>query len=204
MKKVLFILIALSMSFIVMAQEKPKQKEVGLAFSSLNNFGLTFRTGTNKSLWRFNTLLILGSNRTQNEDSSELITNSIGFDTRIGKEYRKNIAENLELRYGADLSFSFDYSKYDHNDKSADNEDRLSESTTYRPGINALFGLNYVINNKFVIGAELLPGFSYLIGKTTQKNISNNESQEVKTDNSGFNYGLSNTSALLSITYRFF
>jgi hypothetical protein len=203
MKKLLFILIALSMSFFVMAQEKTKQKEVGLVFSSFDNFGLTFRTGTNKSLWRFNTLLISGNNQTKNGDNSEEIYNSIGFDIRVGKEYRKNIVENLELRYGADLSFSFNYLKHDDNDKSGNNDHRVSESTRYQPGIYAVFGLNYAINDKFVIGAELLPGFSYSIEKTTSKTIYDNGIKKVKSDISGFHYGLSSSSALLSVVYRF-
>jgi hypothetical protein len=31
---------------------------------------------------------------------------------------------------------------------------------TYQPGINLVFGMNYVFIDKFVVGAELLPYFS--------------------------------------------
>jgi hypothetical protein len=56
MKKSLLILFALSYAFIGNAQETVKQQEVGLVFRSLNNFGLTYKVGTKKSLWRYQAL----------------------------------------------------------------------------------------------------------------------------------------------------
>ena len=50
MKKPLMLLICLTMTYSLMAQEqepvqeKVKQKEVGLVFRNLDNFGLTFKT----------------------------------------------------------------------------------------------------------------------------------------------------------------
>ena len=106
MKKSLLIVLCLSMSYYLMAQEneKVKQKEIGLVFSNLDNFGLTYKTGTEKSLWRFTTLFISGDNIEETEDSLLSKQNKLGFGVKIGKEYRKNIAQNLELRFGADLS----------------------------------------------------------------------------------------------------
>jgi len=83
MKKSLFILTALSMSFFLMAQGQSKQKEIGLVFNNLNNFGLTFRTGTEKALWRFNTLYLSGNNMTQTADSSETKNISNGFGLKL-------------------------------------------------------------------------------------------------------------------------
>jgi len=74
---------------------------------------------------------------------------------------------------------------------------------TYEPGINFVFGLNYVVNDKFVIGADILPGFSYYTGTLTEMNYYINYGNETKTNFSGFNYGLSNTSVLVSLAYRF-
>jgi hypothetical protein len=84
------------MSFFVMAQETIKRKEIGLVFSDLNNFGLTFRTGTDKSLWIFKTLLISGGTFDQIGDSSANKQSHSGFGLQLGKEYRKAIAENIE------------------------------------------------------------------------------------------------------------
>lgn len=203
MKKSLLIILCLSMSSFLMAQEKVKQKEIGIVFSNLNNFGLTFKTGTDRSLWRFNTLFISGNNMDQTADSSVNKWHQMGFGFTLGREYRKVIVENLELRFGADISFSYSQSINDYDDKTANNFDRLSKQTTYRPGINLVFGLNYVLNDNFVIGAELLPNFSYTTGTSVEKYYYINNGDEVKRDISGFNYGLSNSSALLSLAYRF-
>ena len=191
------------MSYYLMAQETVKQKEIGLVFSNLDNFGLTFKTGTDKSLWRFNTLFISGNNMDNTSDSIVNKQSNIGFSVKIGKEYRKKIVDNLELRFGADLSFSYSQSKYDYNDKTINDYDRKNERTTYQPGINLVFGLNYKFNDKFILGAELLPSFNYITGTFVEKNYSNSNNEDLKSDISGFSYGLSNTSVLLSLSYRF-
>jgi hypothetical protein len=192
MKKTLLILICIALSYTMKAQETMKQKEAGLIFNSLNNFGLTYKTGTNKSLWRFNTLFINGNERKHTLDTVENVFSTLGFGLKIGKEFRKKIIPKFELRYGVDLSFA--YSKYKNTQ-----DDSESKSVTYKPGINLVFGLNYVIGENLVIGAELLPEFAYITGNITNKN----NGEEKKTDIKGFEYGLSNTSAMLTIAYRF-
>jgi hypothetical protein len=203
MKKTFLILFFFSMPLFLMSQETGKQKEIGLVFSNLDNFGLTFKTGNYKSLWRFNTLFIYGNNTNTTEDSSVNKQNNMGFGFKLGKEYRKPIVKNLELRFGADLSFNYSYSEYDEDDKTIDDHDRSNKQTTYSPGINLVFGLNYILNENFVIGSELLPNFSYNTGTSVDKYYYTNNGNEVKHDISGFSYGLSNSSVLLSLTYRF-
>ena len=203
MKKSLFILTALSMSFFLMAQGQSKQKEIGLVFNNLNNFGLTFRTGTEKALWRFNTLFLSGSKETEIADSQEIKTMSNGFGIKLGREWRKTIIGNLEFRVGADLLFNFSKSKNDIDDKTVNNSDLVRESTTYQPGINLVLGFNYVIHNNFVIGAEVMPYFSYITGTSVEKYYYSNNGNEIKSKISGFSYGLSNSSVLVSLIYRF-
>lgn len=203
MKKSVLALLCLSMSCILMAQETKNQKEAGISFSNLNNFGLTFKTGTENSMWRFTTLMIAGSNTDKTSESRVDKSNSTGINVRLGKEFRKEIAENLELRYGADLSFSYSQSKSESNDKTANNLDVLSEQTTYEPGIYLVFGLNYMLNESFVIGAEILPGVSYFTGTNIVKSYNTNNGEEVKSDINGFQYGLSNSSVLITLAYRF-
>lgn len=201
MRKSLLILLALSMSFYVMAQEKTKQKEIGLVFRNLDNFGLTFKTGTSKSLWRYNALFMSGSKMDEIADSLERKNSGMGFNVSIGREYRKMIANKLELRYGADLSFNYSHSEYDYTYNSNYGYDRYNKRTIYQPGINFVFGFNYVINEHFVIGAELLPHFRYRFGTSTEKGYG--DANEIKSDISGFSYGLSNSSVVLSLVYRF-
>jgi hypothetical protein len=191
------------MSYYLVAQETVKQKEIGLVFSNLDNFGLTFKTGTDKSLWRFNTLFISGNNMDEKADSLVSKQSNMGFGVKIGKEYRKNIVDNLEMRFGADLSFRYSQYKTDYDDKTVDDYDRLNERTTYQPGVNLVFGFNYLLGENILIGAELMPSFTYTTGESFEKRYYNNDAEEIKTDISGFNYGLSSTSVLLSLAYRF-
>lgn len=203
MRKSLLILLCLSMSYVLMAQETVKQQEIGLVFGNLDNFGLTYKTGTDKSLWRFNTLIISGSNLNDITDLVEDKHSNIGINVKVGKEYRKIIVDNLEFRLGVDLSFRYSHSKFNSISKEVDGRDLLNERTTYQPGMNLVFGFNYVINEKIVLGAELLPGFNYVTRTTVVKETYNVNGVEIKSDISGFNYGLSNTSALLYLAYRF-
>ncbi len=199
MKKLLIITLSLTLPLFLNAQEK--QKEVGLLFSNFDNFGLTYKTGTNKSMWRFNTLILNGSNRIEITDSLETESKGFGFSIQVGHELRTNISDNLEFRYGADLSFTYNNSEYDYDDKTIDNHDQISERSVYEPGFNFVVGLNYKINDHFILGAELLPSISYKTG--TEKGKNSLDEYVLEKDISGFSYGLSNSSARLSLIYRF-
>jgi hypothetical protein len=201
MKKSFLILTALSMSFFLTTQGQSRQREIGLVFNNLDNFGLTFRTGTEKALWRFTTLYLSGNNTTQNADSIETKYTTTGFGLKFGREYRTTIIRNLEFRYGLDLSFSYSYSKSDNNDKSVSNQDIIQKSNTYHPGINLVLGFNYIILEKLVIGAEVMPSISYTTGTGSVKASNNNN--ETKSKSSGFSYGFSNSPVLISVIYRF-
>jgi len=204
MKRSFMIFIAFAMPLCIIAQEKNKQNEVGIAFNSFNNFGLTYKTGTDKSLWRFSTLLLNGNHSTaESDDSLNTSRSSIGFTIKAGREYRKEILDNFEFRIGLDLSFSYSYSKLDMDDKSIENENRMNQETRYEPGINLVLGLNYMINKNLILGAELMPYLTYYSGELKEKIYYVNEGDEVKTESSGFRYGLSNTSLLLTLAYRF-
>lgn len=203
MRKSLLLLFFVSASYYLMAQEVVKQKEIGLIFSSLDNFGIAFRTGTDKSVWRFNTLILSGGNTENTADSLTQKQSSGGFGIAIGKEYRKKLVEKLELRFGADVSFNYSQYKLDYNDKTVNNYDRFNQQTTYSRGINIVFGFNYKLKDNLTIGAELLPNFTYTTGSLKEKYYYISNGDEIKSDISRISYGLSNTSALLSLVYRF-
>ncbi|NOR87641.1 MAG: hypothetical protein GQ527_08540 [Bacteroidales bacterium] len=198
MKKLSLIILATTMSFFVMAQEKIKQKEVGLVFSSLNNFGITYKIGTQKALWRFTSLIASGSNRKStlgdSDNEIEIINSDLNFGFKFGREYRKAINEKLEFRYGADLAFSYGYTNQE------DSSDDLKR-TSYATGANLVLGLNYAINNHFIIGAEILPHITYYMSNTMR--IDDDDQSEIETSNNNLYYGFSTSSALLSLMYRF-
>ena len=199
MKKVLFTTLAVAFSLLVMAQEKTKQKEVGLSFSNLDQFGIIYKVGDEKALWRFNAVSLGGSERKSEnllDSESEDTSNSFGFGLGVGREFRKVIANSLEFRYGLDLRYN--YSKYENqNDNSVYN----SDSKTNRLGLDFVVGLTYDISDKLVFGAELSPGVGYSISKQTTKNSDGDISAKSETKN--FSYGLSNSSAQLTLAYRF-
>ena len=203
MKKTILSLLLLSFSVLLTAQEPDKRKEVGIVFSNADNFGLTYKTGTEKSLWRFTTLIISGYNHEESSDSLATLFSTMGLGVKIGKEFLTHISDHLELRIGADLSFSYSRSLTETNDKTPPDNDRKVEQTTYRPGINFVMGVNYILNHNLAIGAEILPHFSYSTGKIHETSPGTHNGMSVDSDLSGYNYGISNQSVMVSITYRF-
>jgi opacity protein-like surface antigen len=201
LKKSFIILLCLAMPCFALAQDSLKRKEIGLTFINFDGFGITYRTGTEKSLWRFNTLFIGGNSSERTADSSFYKQSDAGFGIQVGKEYRKLIANNFELRLGVDLSFAYSKQKSESGFDTNDDYDNMTERKSYSPGIKLVFGVNYVLAPNLVIGAELLPGVSYSRG--TVKDINGQGSITEISDISGVNYALSNSSALLSLVYRF-
>ena len=168
-----------------------------MVFNSLNYFGLTYKTGNQKSLWRFTTLVINGNynENTANDHTDSQSRNGIGLE--FGKEFRKPITDKLDFRYGADLSFSYSY-RY--------SKSSISETVAhyYTPGMNLVLGFNYSLSNHFIIGAELLPYFNYSIGKENlDKENSDGSITNISKTSKSISYGLSNSSAMLSLMYRF-
>ncbi len=206
MKKSLLILFCLSMSYFLTAQETVKHKEIGIVFENFDNFGFTYKTGTEKALWRFTSLYLSGYNQEYDTpvDSVTYKYGKMGFQIAAGREYRKKITDNLEFRYGADLSFAYTFLKSDYDYSSTDDTDELYKRVIYAPGINLVLGLNYTIGNNLIIGAEILPAFTYRTGKETNvyTYISGEEEEEI-TNISSFTYGLSSSSVSLSFSYKF-
>lgn len=206
MKKLILMFAAALVSFSIMAQNETKVRvqEAGIGFYNFNGgFALIYKIGNQKSLWRFNTLFLRGNSSKQEADNSTYKMSNSGYGLSVGKEFRKTIVNNLELRYGADVTFSYYYQKQERIDNSTGNDidaSYLNEVYSYSPGIDLVFGLNYVVKEKLVIGAEILPYIRYNFGKTTREELQLIDST---TDDSGFSYGLSNQSVLVSISYRF-
>jgi hypothetical protein len=203
MRKLLLIISLTFFYFYSFSQENSRQNEIGLAFNNLDNFGLTFKTGMGTSAWRITTLLISGFNSEQNEDSLTYLRDNVGFGIGFGREYKVDIAENLQILLGADLSYSYSKTVYDNDDKSVNDDDRYKEFYQHEPAFNLVFGFNYILKEKLVIGAEIHPYISYLKVNTTEENPFINNGVETKDYVTTINYGLSNSSVLLTLSYRF-
>ena len=83
MRKAFLIVALVSVPFIMKAQDKIRVNEVGLSFSGLNSFGLTYRVGNEKSLWRFNAFDIGAGKHAEKEDSVELYINDMGLTYKL-------------------------------------------------------------------------------------------------------------------------
>jgi hypothetical protein len=208
MKKIFMVSIFLSFALISHGQEKnnnvnttKKQQEAGILFNDFNNFGITYKFGNNKSLWRLRTLSFTGDNSELDDKNENEDYKNYGFTFAFGKEFRKIISKNFELRYGADLKFTFDYSEKTEYDKPLSEVDYYAENRLYKPGVNLVIGFNYLIKPQLSLGAEMLPQFSYSTGTTERKYSA--ASPLTERESSGFSYGFSSNAVLISISYRF-
>jgi len=208
MKKIGILLIALTIATFVMAQEKTtKLKEIGLTFRNLDQFGFSYKVGTEHSLWRFNALSLSGNSESEDLDYDDNDRNSKHFSLglSVGKEYRKLIAKNFEYRYGVDFSFSYKHSKIkrpSYSEYVSHYGDLKSKSNIYTPGINLILGVNYIIGEHLVLGAEMMPYIKYTFGKKTEE-MEKYYDGEIEIDHSNFRYGFNSSSVLLSVAYRF-
>jgi hypothetical protein len=197
------LLISTLLLFTLIFTSQGQTHEIGTVFSDLNNFGVTYKTGTENRLWRFTALYLSRNDQKTEYDSSSTESRSFGIGAKFGYEYRILLVDNLEFRYGADLSFSFSNYKADYEQPQPYYYYSIRRTSTYTPGINLVLGFNYVIRNKLVIGIEALPYFTYSTGTTTITSGSFNYNDPViKTKSHGINYGLSSTSVMLSLVYR--
>lgn len=203
MKKILFTVFATAFSLFVMAQEQTKQKEIGFSFKNLDEFGITYKVGTQKAMWRFNTLFLSGGeNTTKYPVQGEFTSKNFGFDLMVGREFRKSVDDNFEFRYGFDLYVGkYKVTSEDKREQVAqDWRKTVIKERNY--GFNLVFGFNYVFKNKLIIGVEALPNISILDGET-KKSAYSGDFETEESDILGFRYGLKNSSALLTLAYRF-
>jgi hypothetical protein len=181
-------------------QEQPVHyKQVGINFSSLNSFGLQFKTGSEKTLFR---LSLLSMNLGQNSewgrvhDSIDLKSQTAGAGIKLGFENRVPIYRKFDFIWGLEAGFNFNYQKQKneipHNDLEII-EWRLG------PTLNVILGANYTISDHFVIGVEITPGIQYSFGKSKQTRYY----QTTETTISNFGFLFNNNAASLSFAYRF-
>lgn len=196
MKKIKVAALSLALSCSVVAQDKVN--ELGLVFSNLNDFGVTYRVGSEKSLWRFDAISIYANKNTKAFINYEELDNAYGIEVRAGKEFRVKLNDKFSLSYGADFSFGYEYT-IDGKDYIVYQNDIINEYRKFLPGFNLIIGVNYDITDKISAGAELLPGGKYHFGKYS--NIQN----AVKTtaDYSGFQSGINNKAVEFSLRYKF-
>lgn len=197
MKKLILIMVAFAIIGSVSAQEKTKQKEMGVGLQNFDNFALIYKFGHQKSMWRLMGLYGNFSNydyTNYEDDKNKQSSVTTGFS--IGKQYHSYINEEFKILYGADIKFNYSYNK------DIDDEVSTSKRVIYMPGLNAIFGFNYDMNNHFVVGLELLPGFNFTYSET-KTDFDDETIVDHASKSHGFHFGVSSSSAYLTIAYRF-
>lgn len=188
----------------VLTQEAFKQQEIGITFNNLDNFGLLYRFGNPTALWQLNAMTIFGLYGAEEYNTEGLGENISSFSmaVEIGREYRKKIAAPIELRLGAGLSFGFANMQLER--QSRRYEELEISQKRYQPGLYFVLGGNYIINDRIILGAELLPNFSFQYSRNKEiKETTSGEIIETETVSKGFNYGLNTKTIRLSLAYRF-
>lgn len=197
MKKMCFTVLSVFLiSLSAIAQEVPaKIHEIGLTFSNLDNFGVRYKTGNEKTLLRITFLTLNGTHLNTSRNSEDYSKNgNLGFGFRIGFEKRNPISEKMFFYYGLDA-----FTSYSHEKNEYVQTDDKTISSTITPGVGFVLGFNYAIGSKFNIAAELVPSVFYSHSKSTET-FNGVETEQI--DNY-FSFGLSNSGASLTLAYRF-
>jgi len=181
-------------------QNPPKVHEIGLTFANFDNFGIRYKTGSEKILLRITLLAMnLNLNNTWGEerDSTNHKSSGYGAGIRIGFEKPIPVAKNFNLYYGLDFVGNFDVQT--SKDEYPDNHFE-STSWTVSPGAAFVFGGSYTLGEHIRFSAELSPTLSY----TYQNSKSTvNDQPEVTTQSGHVTFGLANYGASISVAYRF-
>ena len=142
--------------------------------------------------------LNLGSNSQwgRTEDSLNVKQQNYGAGFRIGFEKRVPVVAHFDFIWGLEAGCNYTYQKMKYEDL-YNNYTRTTWDIT--PLVNLVLGVNYILGDHLVFGAEITPGIQYSGGKTKYTS----PSQTLETTNSSFGFGFNNNSASLSIAYRF-
>ncbi|RKD86477.1 hypothetical protein [Mangrovibacterium diazotrophicum] len=187
-KNIVLILILIGCSFplSILAQDTQKHNEVGLRFSNLDNFGLTYKFGNQELRYRLSGIRVKHTNANIN-DTYEYKMNSWGAGLAFGIEKPVTINQQLDFYYGLELEGIYDKYKYD-------NEPYASgEVKNYWAYFNFIAGLSYRISDQIKFSAELTPAFYY----------NKSDTYDDEQTRESFGFGLSNDAAVLTLSYCF-
>ena len=174
--------------------------EFGLKFINLNNFGIGFKIGNQKTLYR---LSILALNFNTGKGSGSILdtasspkTQNYGAGLRLGLEKRIVLAKNFYLLLGSDIGIAYNHNKMDWNVTKY--PDSKLVSWELAPAIYIVTGLSYQVGEHFIITAEFSPSFEYDFGRTKATQSAPNYDITFH----HFNFELSTRSVSLTIAYR--
>lgn len=181
---------------VLLAQSESRERlhEIGLSFYGLDAFGIRYKTGTEKDLFRMTTLYgNFSHNQTifSDQDDSDMKTTSANIGISAGYEHRIAMVKNFQFLIGPDAYVSYGWNKEDF-------ENYLPDQirNTISAKIGLLLGFNWNIREFLSLSAEVVPGLSYSHSTYLQSDDQNKRSQN------SIQFGFSNQSASLTIAYR--
>lgn len=190
-QKCLLVFFCLLFGWNSFAQKNPTIHEVGLSISSGLDFGLIYKTGKEKSVFRLQTLFLNGMHQSQpNGNNTNVNNNNYGFGISLGSEFRQNIAQNLFLIYGFGAGVKY-------SGQNVVNNGLIEQyNHIFSPNINLVIGVNYVLKERWVFSIEALPYIQYdVVTQSTSNNLG--------VVSSRISYGMNMASVRLVIAHRF-
>lgn len=176
--------------------------EPTISFTSIYNFGFIYKLEQkNNWYWRF--LLLYGKQSAYKDIEDESNFSSAYFSPGIGLgiEKRFPIANKLQFKTGADVIFSYHQEEFSMSDSPEDYQKNKTSNTSYQ--LKAIIGLNYLINEHFLISVEFTPYVSYYINKwIITANHGEGEISSTRTVER-ISYSLSNKTVSVALAYRF-
>jgi hypothetical protein len=186
MKKLSFLLIiAVCTANLVFSQNAQKIRELGLYTSDFNDFGIRFKTGTDDLMFRLTALSFSLSNAEYDFGTGDPVDeDEYGFHLAAGIEKPVSLGERFDLFYGGEVSYQYS------------NQDGIDEDEEYKLkfngyGLGVVLGFSYYLSPKVKLSAEIVPGIDFI--KVNQDDL------EV----TGWQFGFSNESAGITLSYRF-
>ena len=185
----------------LMAQEKPaaRYNEFGIIFSDLNNFGLRYKHGGEKTSLRVSvlTMNLTSLNQTSDQGSGgSLKDNLFGGGIRLGFDSKVKLFSTFCLLLGAEAGLSYHYQHYTGESDGITNDER--KVTSLVPSLSFIFGVNYILKDHLVLGAEINPSFLYIFEKASYS-----KPTEYTEKSQSIQFNLASTGAGLYIAYRF-
>ena len=174
--------------------------QLGINFSNLNSFGIHYKTGSDKTLFRVSLVTInmaLSKAWGREEDSVEQKSGDMGAGFMLGFEKQIPVINNLDFLWGIEIGCSYFFDKNNYSSSYPNSE---TSQWAVTPGIYLVLGASYTVKEHFVFGAEITPGIWDRYSRQITK--SNGETKSERTMNS-IGFGFTTSSASLSIAYRF-
>lgn len=199
MKKMVIVFAVLFVSAIGMAQGDKPVKELGVVFYNGDTYGMTYRFGSETSLWRLNAVSIEGNASETVQEGLTATANNFGFGFSFGKEFRKYINNNVAFTYGADVSYINYRTRSESNYTETYQYDVTKKTVRSIPGFNLVFGMNFKFHD-FIIGAELKPSIQYI--SLTEDDTSEG-SDPAHRETTDLTYGFRSAPVQLSVVYQF-